>query len=207
MRTSARILSERDQSSGMKQAAVRASQFHGDSTSPAQGRAPCTFTNIARPLTIRRIAILPCLHLVSQGCSATPFARLRSRVGIFPLVLTVLNRHSITPYDNPYEGLFVEGGTSQGSLRSPAMGLRSGATPHQDPAATKHILKQGKTTNAKSAHLSALFLGNPRPTTLVELSTTPVKRLRGFRRGRTLGHIPRRLLRPPRALSIKEGLG
>ena len=33
-----------------------------------------------------------------------------------PLILTALNRDGSTPYYSPYEGLFVEGGTSQVSI-------------------------------------------------------------------------------------------
>ena len=40
-----------------------------------------------------------------------PFSRLA--LGMFPLILTVLNRDHSRGYNNPYEGLCVEGGTSQ----------------------------------------------------------------------------------------------
>ena len=34
-------------------------------------------------------------------------------LGLFPLILTVLNRDYRTPYYNPYSGLLAKGGTSQ----------------------------------------------------------------------------------------------
>ena len=34
-------------------------------------------------------------------------------VGMFPLILTVLSRDDNRGYHTPYQGLFVEGGTSQ----------------------------------------------------------------------------------------------
>ena len=35
-------------------------------------------------------------------------------LGMFPLILTVLNREYSAAYENPNYGLFVKGGTSQG---------------------------------------------------------------------------------------------
>ena len=43
----------------------------------------------------------------------SPEYRKRLRLGMFALLLTVLNRDYRTPYCNPYEGLLVNGGTSQ----------------------------------------------------------------------------------------------
>ena len=42
-----------------------------------------------------------------MGLRVSGLGNLRSRVKMFPLILTVLNRAFCTPYYNPYSGLFV----------------------------------------------------------------------------------------------------